>query len=183
MSDFLFVITNCRDCRFDYGKGSVNRSLVIERKAYLYSLKVSVKLTLSDAFFVGDDGIPVLFKCPYCANKKVLPGKNSLDAVNKELAAELLKYLMDRDIQKSTVKFGGVPCRYSSLRDPEILKDFPQYKVVCEALEGGVYRPVIEEWTEFYTILGREMGSIINGVKDLDKGLDDAQKQLEQLMQ
>ena len=102
---------------------------------------------------------------------------------HKELAAELLKYLMDRDIQKSTVKFGGVPCRYSSLRDPEILKDFPQYKVVCEALEGGVYRPVIEEWTEFYTILGREMGSIINGVKDLDKGLDDAQKQLEQLMQ
>ena len=29
---------------------------------------------ISDAFLAGNDGVPVLFKCPYCANKKVLPG-------------------------------------------------------------------------------------------------------------
>ena len=34
---------------------------------------------------------------------------------NKELATELLSYLMDKDVQKSTVPSGGVPCRYSSL--------------------------------------------------------------------
>ncbi|MBQ9512361.1 MAG: extracellular solute-binding protein [Lachnospiraceae bacterium] len=101
---------------------------------------------------------------------------------NKELACELLTYLMDKDVQKSTVASGGVPCRYSSLQDPEILATYPQYEVVCKALEGGVYRPVIEEWTQFYTILGTEMDSIINGVKTVDQGLDDAQAQLEQLM-
>lgn len=104
------------------------------------------------------------------------------NSTHKELAATLLKYLMDKDVQRATVNYGGVPCRYSSLRDPEVLEKFPQYKVVCAALEGGVYRPVIEEWTEFYTILGTELGSIINGVKSPEKGLDDAQRLLEQLM-
>ena len=104
------------------------------------------------------------------------------NSTHKALTVELLRYLMDKNTQKATVDFGGVPCRYSSLRDPEVLKKFPQYKVVCDALEGGVYRPVIEEWTEFYTILGTELGNIFNGVKDVDKGLNDAQKALEQLM-
>ena len=57
-----------------------------------------------------------------------------------------------------------------------------QYEVVCKALEGGVYRPVIAEWTQFYTILGTEMDNIINGVKTVDQGLADAQSQLETLM-
>lgn len=101
---------------------------------------------------------------------------------NKELAVELLSYLMDPDVQKSTVPSGGVPCRYSSLQDEEVLATYPQYSVVCEALETGVYRPVIAEWTQFYTILGTEMDNIINGVKTVDQGLNDAQTQLEELM-
>ena len=40
---------------------------------------------------------------------------------HQELAVELLSYLMDKDVQKSTIDKGGVPCRYSSLQDPEIL--------------------------------------------------------------
>ncbi len=101
---------------------------------------------------------------------------------HKELGAELLAYLMDADVQKSTVADGGVPCRYSSLQDPEVLATYPQYEVVCKALESGMYRPVIAEWTQFYTILGTEMDNIINGVKTVDQGLADAQTQLEQLM-
>lgn len=101
---------------------------------------------------------------------------------NKELATELLSYLMDKDVQKSTVPSGGVPCRYSSLQNAEILKTYPQYEVVCKALEGGMYRPVIAEWTQFYTILGAEMDNIVNGVKTVDQGLADAQTQLEALM-
>lgn len=108
--------------------------------------------------------------------------KAKADGQNQKLAAELLTYLMDKDVQKSTVDKGGVPCRYSSLQDPEILKTYPQYEVVCKALEGGVYRPVIAEWTQFYTILGTEMDNIINGVKTVDQGLADAQSQLETLM-
>lgn len=98
---------------------------------------------------------------------------------HKELTSALLSYLMDKDVQLSTVTDGGVPCRYSSLKNEEVLSQFPQYKVVCAALEGGVYRPVIEDWTEFYTILGTELGNIVSGVKTVEQGLNDAQAQLE----
>lgn len=101
---------------------------------------------------------------------------------NKELAAELLAYLMDPEVQYGTVASGGVPCRYSSLQDEEVLAQYPQYEVVCQALESGVYRPVIAEWTEFYTTLGSEMDNIINGAKTVEDGLNDAQAALEELM-
>ncbi len=101
---------------------------------------------------------------------------------NKELATELLAYLMDPDVQYSTVEMGGVPCRYSSLLDDDVLAVYPQYEVVCAALESGVYRPVIAEWTQFYTILGTEMDNIVNGVSTVDEGLATAQSKLEELM-
>lgn len=101
---------------------------------------------------------------------------------NKELAAKLLTYLMDPEVQYDTVEMGGVPCRYSSLQDEAVLAQYPQYEVVCQALEKGVYRPVIAEWTEFYTILGSEMDNIMNGAKTVEDGLNDAQEQLEELM-
>ena len=101
------------------------------------------------------------------------------NSTHQELAVKLLSYLMDADVQKSTVADGGVPCRYSSLQDEEILAQYPQYEVVCKALEGGVYRPVMENWSDFYTILGTELGNIVNGIKTVDEGLEDAQTQLE----
>ncbi|MCR4580873.1 MAG: extracellular solute-binding protein [Treponema sp.] len=98
---------------------------------------------------------------------------------HKEESIKLLSYLMDKDVQKSTVIKGGVPCRYSSLKDPEVLKKFPQYEAVCKALEGGIYRPVMKEWKEFYTILGRELNLIINEDKLVRKALEDAQRDIE----
>ena len=101
---------------------------------------------------------------------------------NKQYAIELLKYLMDKEVQKSTVNNGGVPCRYSSLKDPEILKKFPQYEAVRKALEGGVYRPVMEKWSQFYTILGREMKLMLEDKKTVPQGLEDAQRDLEEML-
>ena len=103
------------------------------------------------------------------------------NAPNKELSAKLLTYLMDKDVQKATIPGGGVPCRYSCLQDPEVLKDHPQFEVVCKALEGGVYRPIMKEWPQMYEIIGSELGNIINGIKTVDAGLADAQKALDDL--
>ena len=73
---------------------------------------------------------------------------------NKELALELLKYLMDPEVLLSTVELGGVPCRYSCLQNADVLADKPHLAIVCSALETGVYRPVIEQWSEFTNTLG-----------------------------
>lgn len=100
-----------------------------------------------------------------------------------DLALELLKYIMDPEVQLESIANGGVPCRYSSLTNEDILKEYPHLKTVCEALESGVYRPAIAEWTEFTNILGAELGSIIAGTKTTEEGLAQAQSQLEALMQ
>jgi len=101
---------------------------------------------------------------------------------NKELAAKLLAFLMDKDVQKETIAIGGVPCRYSCLQDAEVLKEHPQFAVVCKALEGGVYRPIMTEWPQMYEIIGSELDNIINNVKTVDQGLADAQAALEDLL-
>ncbi len=102
---------------------------------------------------------------------------------NPDLAMELLQYIMDPEVQLASIPNGGVPCRYSCLQNEEILKDYPQLETVCQALENGVYRPTISQWTEFTNILGAEMSNIMAGSKSVDDGLADAQAQLEVLMQ
>ncbi len=98
---------------------------------------------------------------------------------NRSKALRVLKHLMDPDVQLKSVNHGGVPCRYSSLKNPDVLDKFPQYKPVCMALEGGVYRPIMADWKEFYTILGFEMDMIIQGEKTVEEGLRSAQLRLE----
>ena len=51
--------------------------------------------------------------------------------------------------------------------------------MVCKALEGGKYRPVLAQWPQMYDILGAELGNILQGVKTVDQGLADAQSRLE----
>ena len=104
------------------------------------------------------------------------------NSVNKELSCELLTYLMDPEVQKMTVTKGGVPCRYSSLTDPDILSNDPHLAVICDALENGIYRPVMEEWPNFYTILGQEMRKMIGGEISVDDGLNLAQQELESML-
>ncbi len=99
-----------------------------------------------------------------------------------DLALELLEYIMDPQVQLESIANGGVPCRYSCLQNEDILKDYPHLAIVCAALENGVYRPTIAEWTEFTNILGAEMGNIFAGAKSVEDGLNDAQEQLENLM-
>ena len=101
---------------------------------------------------------------------------------HKEEAVKLLAYLMDKDVQKESVIKGGVPCRYSCLTDSEVLKKFPQYATVCKALEGGVYRPVMKEWTQFYTILGAYMQRIISVRAPVKETLAQAQAELEAML-
>ena len=104
------------------------------------------------------------------------------NAPHKDLALELLKYVMSPEVQLDSIQVGGVPCRTSCLLNKDVLATYPQYETVCAALQTGVYRPVIAEWTQFTNILGTEMDNIIQGTKTIDKGLADAQTQLVELM-
>ena len=104
------------------------------------------------------------------------------NAPHKDLALELLEYVMSPEVQLASIEVGGVPCRTSCLLNEDVLATYPQYETVCAALQTGVYRPVLAEWTQFTNILGTEMDNIIQGTKTIDQGLADAQTQLVELM-
>lgn len=104
------------------------------------------------------------------------------NAPHKDLALELLEYVMSPEVQLASIEVGGVPCRTSCLLNEDVLATYHQYETVCAALQTGVYRPVIAEWTQFTNILGTEMDNIIQGTKTIDQGLADAQTQLVELM-
>ena len=93
------------------------------------------------------------------------------NAPHKDLALELLEYVMSPEVQLASIEVGGVPCRTSCLLNEDVLATYPQYETVCAALQTGVYRPVIAEWTQFTNILGTEMDNIIQGTKTIDQGL------------
>ncbi|MEG1658189.1 MAG: extracellular solute-binding protein [Oscillibacter sp.] len=101
---------------------------------------------------------------------------------NKELTLKLLEYLMSAETQMQSIDAGGVPCRYSCLLDAAVLAKYPHLETVCAALETGVYRPRIEQWSDFTNVLGTELDTIIQGTKTIDQGLADAQTALEALM-
>ena len=69
------------------------------------------------------------------------------NAPHKDLALELLEYVMSPEVQLASIEVGGVPCRTSCLLNEDVLATYPQYETVCAALQTGVYRPVIAEWT------------------------------------
>ncbi len=104
------------------------------------------------------------------------------NCTDKESALMLLNYLMDPDVQCESVSYGGIPCRYSILNDPDMLSINPHLNDICKALEYGIYRPVTKKWPNFYTILGDKMIRIINKELSVDDGLLLAQTELEVLM-
>ena len=72
------------------------------------------------------------------------------NAPHKELAVELLEYVMSPEVQLASIENDGVPCRYSCLTDPTVLETYPHLETVCGALETGVYRPAIGNDMHFF---------------------------------
>ena len=104
------------------------------------------------------------------------------NSTHKELAEQLLEYIMDPEVQMASVEAGGVPCRVSVLEDADVLAAHPQYEIIEKALESGASRPVITQWNEFCETLGTELDNIIKGTESMDDGLANAQSDLEMIM-
>lgn len=101
---------------------------------------------------------------------------------HKAKSLDFIKFITNPEIQKKSVKKGGIPCRYSSLIDDENLQKYPHLETICTALEKGVYTPAIANWSEFTEILGFELENVLEDRKSIDEALAHAQDRLELLM-
>ena len=106
----------------------------------------------------------------------------SATSQHQKESVDLLKYLMDQDVQRESVAHGGVPCRYSVLLDSNVVREYPEYASICDALETGQYRPITPKWNDFSEIFGAHLRQILDGDVGVESGLEAAQAELVDLM-
>ncbi|MDR1800356.1 MAG: extracellular solute-binding protein [Lachnospiraceae bacterium] len=102
---------------------------------------------------------------------------------NPDLSVKLLEYITSKEQQIAGVANGGVPVRHSAYQDADVIAANPHFEIVYNALQSGVYRPLVVEWTEITLALGNELDAAVQGVKTVDQALADAQAAVEQIMQ
>ena len=101
-----------------------------------------------------------------------------------------MKWLTSAETDKKWVDVPGtpgVPLRLSTVTDPALVEKYPYFDIIYDAEVNGLadvvnYRSRLPEWTKIEEILGLELNMAVSGEKDVEKALNDAASQINQLM-
>lgn len=105
---------------------------------------------------------------------------------NKEAAFLFLQYMTSKEGDRKIVDAGGDPVRLSTLADPDLQAQFPEYPVILDQLEcaNENWRPLIPEWGEINAqIMGEQLGAYLNDAVDAETALANAKSQTEDVME
>lgn len=71
----------------------------------------------------------------------------------QQAAFLLMQWLTSKSLDKAVCLLGGGPGRVSTMRDPEVLRAYPEYSVLREQLRYADpdWRPIIAQWDEINT--------------------------------
>lgn len=112
------------------------------------------------------------------------------DSKNVEEAWTFMKWLTSSETDKKWVDVPGtpgVPLRISTVTDPALVEKYPYFDIIYNAEINGMadgvnYRSRLPEWTKIEEILGLELNMAVSGEKEVEKALNDAAEQINQLM-
>jgi len=104
------------------------------------------------------------------------------NTLHKNEAWEFIKWVESFDIAKTRALMGGAPARADVLTDPEVLDKYPFYEIIQEILIRSKPVPEFQYSTEMVEIVGRELSLIASEEKSSQEGMDEAAKQLEELV-
>lgn len=112
------------------------------------------------------------------------------DSKNIEDAWTFTKWLTSAETDKKWVDIPGtpgIPLRVSTVTDPALLEKYPYFKIISDAESSGTadgvnYRSRLPQWTQIEDIMGLELSYAMTGDKDIQTALDDAAKQINELM-
>ena len=104
------------------------------------------------------------------------------NSTHKELALKLLTYLTSAEVQKAAVDKGGVPTRTSVFTDSAITAKYPYFSVIYEGTKNSVVRPRTPKWSAVENAFGIELSNVVSAGKNIDTGLADAKKAIEEIM-
>lgn len=97
------------------------------------------------------------------------------NAKNADAAFLLLQWLTSKAQDKAVARVGGVPTRNSTMADPELVKQYPEYSTLRQQLEYSDpdWRPIIAEWDEInIQALGVAVSEVLTGKKTAEDALN-----------
>lgn len=87
----------------------------------------------------------------------------SIDSKNKEAAFQLLEFLTGKDRAVKLALVGGSVARFSVAENEEVVKAFPYYPLLVEALSDVAMRGVDRTWTEVQRVVAVAVNKILLG--------------------
>lgn len=107
------------------------------------------------------------------------------NAKHPEAAFLLIQWLTSKTQDKAVATLGGAPIRNSTLSDPDLLRQYPEFETFKEALKysNPDWRPIVPMWNHINTkVLGVGIHEAITGKKSAKAALDGMVPQVTQIM-
>jgi multiple sugar transport system substrate-binding protein len=104
----------------------------------------------------------------------------------KEAAFLLLQWLTSKATDRKITKFGAMPNRLSTLKDPAMQKEYPEFVAVLENLKYADpdWRPLIPEWPEIsMSYVGIALNEAITGKKTPEQAMADVIEPVKKIME
>jgi len=104
----------------------------------------------------------------------------------KEAAFLLLQWLTSKATDRKITTFGAMPNRLSTLKDPGMQKEYPEFAAVLENLKyaNADWRPLIPEWPEIsMQYVGIALNEAITGKKTPEKAMADVVEPVRKIME
>jgi multiple sugar transport system substrate-binding protein len=98
------------------------------------------------------------------------------NSTKKEAAFLLLQWLTTKAADRKITNFGAMPNRLSTLKDPQMQKQYPEFAAILENLKyaNPDWRPLIPEWPEIsMSYIGIALNEAITGKKTPEKAMND----------
>ena len=107
------------------------------------------------------------------------------NARNPEAAFLLMQWLTSPEIERRAVLDGAPPVRHSTVDDPEMQEQFPEFEVLAEQLEyaNPDWRPIIPEWGEINEQLGIAINQVLTGDKTPEQAMQDVEQPIRDIME
>jgi len=98
------------------------------------------------------------------------------NATNPEASFLFMQYLTMKETERKIIANGGAPFRMSSVNDPELQEEYPEFEVLAEQLKyaNPDWRPIIPEWGEINSTIGININQALTGEKTPEKAMEDA---------
>jgi len=102
---------------------------------------------------------------------------------NQQAAADFIKWMLEKDTQKTYAQNGGIPSRTSILKDASLTDANPYFPVLADALTAPPnWRPRTDQWNAVETIMGNHLNAALAGQETAQEVVDKASAEIRTLM-